>query len=238
MSSLRSLLPSSLRARLSRDPLRRRLAWRGVYDRKVFVVGRNKTGTTTMEAVLKHYRFRVGLQSEGEPLLDKHLGESSPELWSWIDRREAFQDIPFSNTWFLPELFRRYPTARYILTVRDPEEWFASLVNHHFSLFGLPQDAPRAEVAAALRRQPNWAPGHHDRNHRRQYDIISDDQLYDRDLYIANYHAHAATVRAVVPAAQLLEINLSEHPTTATICRFLGIPGDLAMPMPRENRRR
>lgn len=238
MSGLRNRLPAPLRARLARDRLRRRLAWFGVYDTKVFVVGRNKTGTTTMEAVLRYYGFRVAPQAQGERLSAAARNNPGRSFWTWVSHWEAFQDQPFAATWFLPELLSRYPRARYILTLRDPEQWFASLVTHHYERYGLPHDAPKDAVARGLRDDPYIAPGYRDWGHRRQFGITSDDQLYDRDLYIANYHAHVAAVRAAIPAEKLLEIDLSEHSTTAAICRFLNIPDEMAVPMPRENRRR
>lgn len=230
---LRRAVPAAARARLS--PMRLRLAARGVYRRRVFCIGRNKTGTTTLEAVLRHYRFRLGPQIEAERLVAE--GDAGPGFWAWVERHEAFQDVPFSATWLLPELVRRHPDARYILTLRDPEDWFESLANHHFSLFGLPRDAPREEVARALRRM-GTVPGALERSHRRQYGIEDDSRLYDRARYVANFRAHADAARALVPADRLLEIDLSEHADTAALCRFLGIPEALAIPMPRENRRR
>lgn len=219
-------------------PLRLRLALRGCYARKVFCVGRNKTGTTTMEAVLRLYRYRVAPQARTERLLHDGRGALGPEFRAWMARWEAFQDAPFSATWCVEEIFALHPDALYILTRRDPEQWFASLVNHHFSLFGLPHDASRAEVARALRENAYIAPGHLDAFHRRQFAIASDDQLYDKALYIENLRAHEAAVRALIPKPQLLEIDVSEHADTGAICRFLGIPEALAAPMPRENRRR
>ena len=41
----------------------------GVYRPKVSCIGRNKTGTTSMAALLEHYGFRVGPQREVERLL-------------------------------------------------------------------------------------------------------------------------------------------------------------------------
>ena len=206
--------------------------------RVVIHPGFHKTGTTTMEMVFKIYHFRPGPQTEAETLLHAHDEDASPALWDWIGRWEAFQDAPFSMTWFLPELVRRHPDALYIHTVRDPEEWYASIVNHHCARIGLPHDAPRAEVARALAALPDIAPGHMDRKNRRQFGIVSDEQLYDRDLYIANLHAHDALARELIPPERRLEIDVSQHPTTAAICAFLGIPEDLAVPMPRSNRRR
>jgi len=96
----------------------------GVYRQKVFCVGRNKTGTTTMNTVLTDYEFRRGPQREAERFMHDHKWTMQPSFRDRGDAHETFQDAPFSNTWFLPQLHARHPGARCIPTVRDPEDWF------------------------------------------------------------------------------------------------------------------
>lgn len=212
----------------------------GAYRQKVFCIGRNKTGTTTMDAVLRYYGFRMGPQHEAERFVHEHRWVMQKPFWDWVAAHEAFQDVPFSNSWFLPELYARYPDARYILTLREPADWFESLTNHHLGAVGLHRGAARAEIARRLRDNSYVAPGWLYRNHVKQFAITSDAQLYDRDRYIRNYEDHTALVRRTVPAAQLLEIDLAKHPDTAAICRFLGLaaPALMKTPMPWRNRRK
>ena len=116
--------------------------------RKVFCVGRNKTGTSTMEAIFRCYKYRVAPQRTAE-----WLSYTAPRLlWPFVERFDAFQDAPFSHTFFIEHLYSRYPDALYILTTRDPNKWFESMINHHFSLFGLPHDAPKSDIARAMRK--------------------------------------------------------------------------------------
>jgi hypothetical protein len=42
----------------------------GMHRGKVFCIGRNKTGTTTIEAVLHAFGYRLGVQRQGELLLE------------------------------------------------------------------------------------------------------------------------------------------------------------------------
>jgi hypothetical protein len=211
----------------------------GVYRQKVFCVGRNKTGTTTMQTVLTDYGFRMGPQREAERFVHDHQRDMQPSFWDWVDAHEAFQDVPFSTTWLLPELYARYPDALYILTVRDPDDWFESLTKFHARISGLQNDAERAELARGLRDSTYIAPGYRYAGTIRQYGITSDDQLYDRDLYIRNYEDHNALVRRTIPAGQLLEIDIGNHSDTSAVCRFLGMPAPSLMkrPMPWMNRR-
>ena len=211
----------------------------GVYRQKVFCVGRNKTGTTTMTTVLTDYGFHMGPQREAELFVHDHQWNMQPSFWDWVDTHEAFQDIPFSNTWFLPELYARYPDALYILTVRDPEDWFESLTKFHSRISGLQNDAERAKLICGLRKSTYVAPGFRYYGHLKQFGITLDDQLYDRDKYIQNYEYHNALVRRTIPAEQLLEIEIAKHNDTFLICQFLGMltPSLMKRPMPWMNRR-
>lgn len=152
----------------------------GVYRTKVFCIGRNKTGTTSMAALLEHYGFRVGPQREVERLLLDLGWTPGARLWEFVESHEAFQDVPFSSSWLLPELFARYPEARYVLTTRDPEAWYASLKNHHFTQMGLAPTASSSDVSSALRADDYVAPGWRYENHCRQFGIEREEQLYDR----------------------------------------------------------
>lgn len=223
---------------LRRHAIRKVNAMAGVYRDKVFCVGRNKTGTTTMKEVLSHYGYRLGPQAEAERFVWEHQWNMGPAFWDWVDRHEAFQDVPFSSSWFLPELYERYPDARYVLTVRDPDEWFESIANHHLGKFGLSRDAGPAEIAGRLEADEYVARGYFHGTHTRQFAITSDDQLYDREHYVSNLEAHNALVRRTIPADKLLEIDIPNTPDTGRICAFLGIPSVLKRSMPRANRRR
>lgn len=213
----------------------------GGYGHKVFCVGRNKTGTTTMSTLLANLGYRMGPQYEAERFVNDYQHDMQQPFWDWVDAHEAFQDVPFSNSWFLPELYARYPDALYILTLRDPEEWFKSLTNHHFGALGLARDAGSKEIADALRESTYVAPGWMYRNQMKQYDITSDDLFYDRDHYIRNFEEHNALVRDTIPDRQLLEIDVTRPGVSSSlIFEFLGIPSlpFLSRSMPHMNRRR
>lgn len=223
---------------LKRHLKRQQMGGRRVYDQKLFCVGMNKTGTTSIHRLMRQWHYDVAPQWEGERLFDEAGLQASDMLFAWIKRHEAFQDVPFSCTDLVPELVTRYPDARFILTRRDPEEWFESLRNHHFTLLGLEQGATTSQIATALENCPYIAPGYLGRLVRKLFNIYSDDLLYDRDHHIAQILTHDRAVRAAVPKNQLLEVYLTETLNTSKLCDFLGLPATAASPIPHENRRR
>lgn len=107
--------------------------------RKVFVVSNNKCGTTTMRRYFESLGWRVAPQDVAETMawswlgLAESCGAGSHGTWrSYIDAHEVFQDVPFSWSAWLPRLLHGYPTAKFVYVRRDADEWYRSLVRHHF----------------------------------------------------------------------------------------------------------
>ena len=53
----------------------------------------------------------------------------------------------------------RYPNALYVLSIRDEEEWFESLINHHCEHLKLPRTASNEELKAKMQADNYIAPG-------------------------------------------------------------------------------
>jgi hypothetical protein len=64
---------------------------------KIFCIGYNKTGTTTLETVLRLYGFNLPNQQEQEARLTRQCFSTNYlELSDFVRRFDAFQDLPFS----------------------------------------------------------------------------------------------------------------------------------------------
>lgn len=101
--------------------------------RKVFCIGFQKTGTTTMEDALKILGYRVtGSSGTKDPDIVKNMDSMVRKLSFKYD---AFQDNPW------PIVYRQmdelHPGSRFILTVRDEDKWYSSMVRH-FGSHGSP----------------------------------------------------------------------------------------------------
>jgi hypothetical protein len=105
-------------------------------DVKLFGIGLNKTGTTTLGECARILGYRhVACRRD---LLIRLRQGSLEELLAVADAHDAFEDWPWPLVY--KELFRRYgDRARYVLTVRrTPEAWLRSLKNH--ALLTLPEE--------------------------------------------------------------------------------------------------
>ncbi|MEQ9544769.1 MAG: sulfotransferase [Marinobacter sp.] len=105
--------------------------------KKVFVIGLNKTGTTTMAKALHDLGYMLASEREAKPLFHAWLRRDFKPIIEYCKTAQAFQDSPFS----FPETFKSvdqaFPGSKFILTVRDDEDqWYGSITRFHSKLWG------------------------------------------------------------------------------------------------------
>jgi hypothetical protein len=189
---------------------------------KVFCIGANKTGTTSVEAVFRSLGLKVGNQEKAELLLNDWAKRDFRNIIRYCRWAEAFQDIPFSY----PDTFRAmdsaFPGSKFILTVRSsPDEWFDSLVRFHSRLIG----KNRVPTADDLRQYNYRYPGFIWEAQRLRYGA-TEATLYDRDLYIQGYEDHNRQVIEYFKdrPEDLLVLNIAEADAMRKLLTFLGYP--------------
>jgi hypothetical protein len=103
---------------------------------KVFGIGFQKTGTTSLKRALEGLGYRVaGKIAVHHPHLERAVRQRA---FRELDRYDAFQDNPWPLLY--RELDQRCPESRFILTLRPTEAWIESVVRH----FGI-TDTPMRE---------------------------------------------------------------------------------------------
>lgn len=104
---------------------------------KIFCIGNNKTGTTSLEKFFKDHDFNVAPQRDAENLLDAYINRDWAPIFKYVKKYEVFQDIPFSNEYLYVLLHHVYPNSKFILSVRDTgEQWYNSITKFHGKMFG------------------------------------------------------------------------------------------------------
>jgi hypothetical protein len=99
---------------------------------KIFCIGMNKTGTTSLEKFMELHGYACGDQVSGELLLTDFASGNFQSIIDFCQTADFFQDLPFSAPNCYKVLRVNYPDAKYILTVRDSAEtWYNSLVRFH-----------------------------------------------------------------------------------------------------------
>lgn len=216
---------------------------------KVFCIGYNKTGTTTMEKVLRDLGYRLPRQSDQEKRVVEELykGNFRP-LKKLCQRYEAFQDRPFSQGVTYANVDAMFPSSKFILTVRESEAWFESLVGFHRG--GILRKAGIVEVEDfneqtlkdkdvylyknymyhAAKRHAGIVIGY---NMNYDWSLV-----YDRNHRIAEYEARNRGVIEYFQDRrdQLLVIDVSQEGDTSKIVDFLEMSRDNVREMPHTNR--
>lgn len=99
---------------------------------KVFCIGYGKTGTTTLEKVLSDLGYKMPDQAKQEKLVVEELFRGNYEpLFALCKEYDAFQDMPFSQGVTYAILDAMFPGSKFILSIRESDAWFESLVRFH-----------------------------------------------------------------------------------------------------------
>lgn len=201
--------------------------------RKVFCIGANKTGTTSIARVFRQLGLQVGNQAQAEMLVHDWARGDFRRLIHHCRYADAFQDLPFSLPGSFRALDAAYPGARFILTVREsPRAWFESLLGHHRRLAG----HDRTPTAADLRQVGYRYPGFVLDVLRLSYGA-DEGQLYDRQRYCQHYREHNASVKAYFSERpqDLLVLDVGHPNAMRRLLTFLGVPYE-GQRMPHLNR--
>lgn len=191
---------------------------------KIFCIGRNKTGTTSLEQVFKDFGYKVGVQSEAELLMDDWAVRDYRRIVQYCNTADAFQDVPFSLDFTYQILDYAFPDSKFILTIRNnADEWYKSLVRFHSKLLGV--NGP--PTANDLKNSPYRRMGWMWRNAQYIYGV-NESTLYDKEIYKAHYTNHNNQVLEYFRfrPQDLLVLNLSDASAMQSLCEFLGIKYD------------
>lgn len=178
---------------------------------KVFCIGLNKTGTTSLGVCLQQLGFRHS--SFNLALLEEvALGEQE-RLMAEVQSHDSFDDWPYPLVFEL--LDQHFPGSRFILSRRSSaERWLDSLAQH--ALRTRPLEGFRSRILCYGHPYPQLAPA----------------------AFLARYRAHLDRVRSYFQGrpADLLEVCWEEGSGWREICAFLGCP-EPAIPFPHVNAR-
>ena len=189
-------------------------------SQKVFCVGLNKTGTTTIEMVLKDFGYKIGEQSKAELLSKSWYNRDFEKIIKFCNTAEAFQDVPFSLPYTYAFLDQHFKNSKFILTLRDsPDQWYNSITRFHAKLWANGEDLPTIQdLKNAKYRYQGFA---YDIN-RYMFDT-SLEEPYNKDVLINFYNNHNYSVIEYFRSRpdKLLVINVSESNDYLNLCDFL-----------------
>ncbi len=207
---------------------------------KVFCIGANKTGTTTLEAVFRELGFKMPDQRVQENLLTHVLVSGRYEvLRKFVARYDAFQDVPFSHEELYIALDALFPNSKFVLTLRDPSDWYLSLVRFHKQYFGFENIEEAGPDFWKGKRGNYWL-----ESNKRLVTCVTNGRetvdwnlLYDRDHCISKYTERNDRIIRYFRQRpnDLLAIDITKTTDTTEICAFLEFDADKVQKTPHLN---
>lgn len=185
--------------------------------------GFGRTGTYSLKIALEHLGFGPAhhmFEVRDNPhLLPDWEAAARGETMDWDKVFAGYRsqvDWPGARVW--SELATRYPAAKVILTVRDPDDWHDSIEQTI-----LPFMAGRGKHNGD---HPNAIA---EMAYRLVVQGVFDGRLDDRRHAISVFNAHNARVRETIDPARLLVFDVREG--WDPLCAFLGVPvPDISFP--------
>jgi hypothetical protein len=183
---------------------------------EVIGAGFGRTGTLSLKLALerlgfdKCYHMMEVLAHPDHVKLWHQATRGEPVDWSaMFQGYRATVDWPSCNFW--QSQLEHFPDARVILSQRDPERWYDSVMNTIYpgSLARRDSDDPADREWADMAFELIWDGTFHGR-------------IEDREHAIDVYLAHNEYVKRTVPADRLLVFEAAEG--WGPLCGFLGTP--------------
>lgn len=187
---------------------------------KVIGAGFGRTGTNSFMIAMETLGFapchHMRVLMRTEPDADAWQRAAAGTLENWDEIYGDFvATCDFPHCVFYGELAAFYPDAKVVLTVRDPDDWYASVTKTIFSTetLGQLQEFAAGEGPSADRTN----------SFLKIFGRVIDlDGIGDRQATIEAFELHNEAVRSTIPSDRLLVYEVAEG--WGPLCSFLGVP--------------
>lgn len=189
---------------------------------KIFGIGLNKTGTTSLKMAMHELGYVVGHQRTAEKLSTDWAKRDFRQIVSYCKTGQFFQDVPFSKPFTYVIMDHEFPGSKFILTVRDnPEQWYNSLTCFHAKLWGKNGRIPTKEdlqEAVYINKGRPWL------SNRFTYNTPETDP-YNKEIMIMYYKTYIDQVKEYFKQrpADLLVLNVADENAYSKLCKFLDV---------------
>jgi len=100
---------------------------------KIFCIGTWKTGTTSIGNAISiltngsHVNWK-----NGKNAIDLYLSNKTDEVFKIANNYDSFDDAPWNCYGIWQKLYKHFAESKFILSIRDDEEWFDSMTRWYF----------------------------------------------------------------------------------------------------------
>lgn len=187
---------------------------------KIFGIGFNKTGTTSLKFAMKDLGYIIGNQRVAESKIDEWSERKFESLINYCKSAQFFQDAPFSFPFTFQILDQTFSDSKFILTIRDnADQWYNSIVDFHSDKWGLEGRLPTKEdLQAAIYREQ----GRPFQTMIRLFGTPEND-IYNKKTLTGFYNRHIENVIDYFryKKDQLLVLNVAEKGSYQRLCAFI-----------------
>ena len=175
-----------------------------------------RTGTLSMKFALEELGFSACYH-----MIEVRKNPSHPKLWSEAKNKsktdwsalfagyQASVDWPSCNFW--REQAKEFPDSKILLTLRDPSEWYESIMNTIY-----PSSKKFAESKEKKERDFGlWAM-------EMIWESVFEGKMEDRSYVIGKFEKHNEQVIKEVPSERLLVFEAGDG--WSSLCEFLEVP--------------
>jgi hypothetical protein len=196
---------------------------------QVIGAGLGRTGTLTLKTALErlgfgpcHHMIEVFANPKQVPFWNR---AAECEAVDWDELYGSYRaTVDWPGCHFYAQPAERYPQAKVILSLRDPERWYESMNETILKTMGMMGLGEPGEIP--------------DDHPMRFGGIIIPQKTFNYDFSKANvmaaFERHNAEVRRTIPADRLLVFEAAQG--WEPLCQFLGVPVP-EEPFPRTNSR-
>jgi hypothetical protein len=211
-SAIKYLIPNSVRQKIHPREL------------QAFSIGTPKSGTTSVAGLFnKHYR------SSHEPerielihVIHSHFnGKMTDDAYvRWLVERDKRIWLDIESNCFLgyrPDLlYKAYPQASYLLSIREPISWLDSMLNHTINY------PPPSELVIEYWHNMFFRPNEHP--HKAEDRALIAHKVYSIEAYLKFWASAVSRVLDCIPKEQLLIVPTKQMKSMANdIASFLNI---------------
>ena len=108
------------------------------YTPKVFCIGYNKTGTTTLGRALQTLGYKHS--SFNRDIYNHYKLKQFEKIVAYTAKFDSFDDLPWLKEDMIPLLDQNFPNSKFIYLTRDEKSWKRSFYNWRYKVFGVHPD--------------------------------------------------------------------------------------------------
>src|SRR5918998_2218637 len=202
---------------------------KGWFEVKVIGAGFGRTGTASLKAALETlgfgpcYHMTEVFKHPGHAAFWRAAWRGEPVDWDGLlGAYEATVDWPACT--FYAELMERYPDAKVLLSVRDPERWYQSTRSTIYELGRIRSGSPLSRLSFAfsfLLGYGTFKTGHGPMTEEIVWRGTFDGKFEDKHHAIEVFNRHNGEVQRRVPEGRLLVYEVKQG--WGPLCEFFGV---------------